>query len=481
MNESLPQQTGLAALNDDGRREYWAALALRRTAGLGVRGACLLLKHFGSAYEAVTNVPAWPEAGVPAQKAEGYLNNAWRAAARPEWDAAHTLRASIILWTDKRYPPLLRELPDAPALLYAAGDASLLRAPCVAIVGSRDASSAAIDFTAAVAEELSAAGVTVVSGLAYGVDGYAHHAALGGPGRTIAVLPGGVDLPFPSGHRDLYLDVVEQGLAASEMPPGWVPSPGAFPVRNRLISGLCLGVLVAEASRARSGSLITARLAAEQGRSVYAPSPNALRAPCREGTKKLLLEGARPVSGAADILADLLPHLQDSLKHSPAAPKRGRSAEKHSPAPAKHAAPEKIEDASPAQPESPRAPATDTSARPKEEPRPQTAAESEPPTPSNADCASSRAETAAPERKEQLPAREAPAKKPARAAAPLTEEEETILALLQNGPLSQDELLYAAQAQSDSWNSASVSAVLMILEVKKLARRLSDSRYEARA
>ena len=252
MNASLPQQTGLAALDDDGRREYWAALALRHTAGLGVRGACLLLKHFGSAYEAVTNVPAWPEAGVPAQKAEGYLNNAWRAAARPEWDAAHTLRASIILWTDKRYPPLLRELPDAPALLYAAGDASLLRAPCVAIVGSRDASSAAIDFTAAVAEELSAAGVTVVSGLAYGVDGYAHHAALGGPGRTIAVLPGGVDLPFPSGHRDLYLDVVEHGLAASEMPPGWVPGPGAFPVRNRLISGLCLGVLDRKSTRLNS-------------------------------------------------------------------------------------------------------------------------------------------------------------------------------------------------------------------------------------
>ncbi|WP_294484421.1 DNA-processing protein DprA [uncultured Mailhella sp.] len=490
MNESLPQQTGFAALDDDGRREYWAALALRHTAGLGVRGACLLLKHFGSAYEAVTNVPAWPEAGVPAQKAEGYLNNAWRAAARPEWDAAHTLRASIILWTDKRYPPLLRELPDAPALLYAAGDASLLRAPCVAVVGSRDASSAAIDFTAAVAEELSAAGVTVVSGLAYGVDGYAHHAALGGPGRTIAVLPGGVDLPFPSGHRDLYLDVVEHGLAASEMPPGWVPGPGAFPVRNRLISGLCLGVLVAEASRARSGSLITARLAAEQGRNVYAPSPNALRAPCREGTKKLLLDGARPVSGAADILADLLPHLQDSLKHSPAAPTRGRPAEETQPAPAKHDALEEIEEieeASPAQPESLRAPATDTSARPKEEPRPQAAAlpaaspESEPPTPSNDDRASSRAETAAPERKEQRPARKAPAKKPARAAAPLTEEEETILALLQDGPLSQDELLYAAQAQSGSWNSASVSAVLMILEVKKLARRLSDSRYEARA
>ena len=170
MNASLPQQTGLAALDDDGRREYWAALALRHTAGLGVRGACLLLRHFGSAYEAVTNVPAWPEAGVPAQKAEGYLNNAWRAAARPEWDAAHTLRASIILWTDKRYPPLLRELPDAPALLYAAGDASLLRAPCVAIVGSRAASAATTDSPAAVAEELSGLSATELADVVDGLE-----------------------------------------------------------------------------------------------------------------------------------------------------------------------------------------------------------------------------------------------------------------------------------------------------------------------
>ena len=95
--------TGLAALNDDERKEYWAALALRHTAGLGARGACLLLRHFGSAYEAVMHTPAWPEAGVPSQKAEGYLNNAWRAKAGPEWEASHSLRASIILWTDKRY------------------------------------------------------------------------------------------------------------------------------------------------------------------------------------------------------------------------------------------------------------------------------------------------------------------------------------------------------------------------------------------
>lgn len=470
MDNSAPLNEGLASLDDDGRREYWATLALRHTAGLGVRGACLLLKHFGSAYEAVTNVPAWPEAGVPAQKAEGYLNNSWRSAARPEWSAAHSLHASIILWTDKRYPPQLRELPDAPALLYAAGDVSLLGAPCVAVVGSRDASSAALDFTAAVSEDLSAAGVTVVSGLAFGVDGYAHHAALSGPGRTIAVLPGGVDLPFPSGHRDLYLDIAERGLLISEMPPGRTPGPGAFPVRNRLISGLCLGILVAEASRARSGSLITARLAAEQGRNVYVPSPNAVRTPCREGTKKLLLEGARPISGAADILADLMPHLQDSLKQAGTGSKpKPHTASAAASAPGNPASvPSASSVSAPADRSSvaARKSATKKAEHPSVEPSGPVVR----PVEMKASAPSSVEKTANP--KPVLPPR---------AVVPLTEEEETILALLRKGPLSPDELLYAAQKQSGSWTSASVSAVLMILEVKKLARRLSDSRYEARA
>ena len=250
----------------------------------------------------------WPEAGVPAQKAEGYLNNAWRVKAMPEWEAAHHLLASIILWTDPRYPAMLKELPDAPALLYTVGDESLLSAPCVAVVGSRNSSGAALDFTAAAAQRLSDAGVTVVSGLAFGADSRAHSAALSGPGRTVAVMPGGVDVIFPSGQSERYRRIAEQGLIISEMPPGRMPGPGAFPIRNRLISGLCLGVLVTEASHVHSGTLITARLAAEQGRNVYVPSPDIL--PCREGTKRMLEILERIVAGNGeledlDLLEDL--------------------------------------------------------------------------------------------------------------------------------------------------------------------------------
>ena len=436
--DDAPVPAGLSALNDDERREYWAALALRHTRGLGARMACLLLRHFGSAYEAVMNVPLWPEAGVPAQKAEGYLNNEWRRTARPEWESSRTLRASIILWTDKRYPELLKELPDAPALLYARGDTALLQAPCVAVVGSRNASSAALDFASALAADLSEAGVTVVSGLAFGVDGYAHRAALSGPGRTIAVMAGGVDFAQPASHEGLYRSVAEHGLIISEMPPGTTPGPGSFPIRNRIISGISLGVLVAEAGSVRSGSLITARLAAEQGRNVYVPSPDALRSPYREGTKKLLLDGARPVFQAGDILADLFPHLKHALQQTPE--RRPRKPEETSPPAASLPLRQ-----------------TPTPAPVKEEKQ-----------------ASACAGQKAPERK-AAPCR------PQTSAPPLTEEEAAILELLRECPLSPDELLYAAQEQNPAWTSASVSAVLMVLEVKKLARRLADSRYEARA
>ncbi len=467
--------SALAALDDDGRREYWAALALRHTAGLGARGAYLLLTHFGSAYEAVMNAPQWPEAGVPMQKAEGYLNNTWRIKARPEWEAARHLQASVILWTDTLYPPLLKELPDAPVLLYALGDTSLLRSPCVAVVGSRNSSEAALNFTSAVAEELSEAGVTVVSGLAFGVDGYAHHAALAGPGRTIAVLPGGVDRAFPAGHGELYRSIAARGLLISEMPPGWVPGPGAFPVRNRIISGLSLGVLVTEASHVRSGSIITAHLAAEQGRNVYVASPDAMRSACREGTKKLLLEGARPVFRAADILADLLPYLKLSAGQSGFA--RHESSAKCAAKPERPAEP--VVTTRPSEPQQARAcplrsPETQDYSVPSDPGTGEHHAE---------DKKTVRTETARTDQS-PVPASAGPQRKPrplSPSAAPLTEEEETILSLLQNGPLSQDELLYAAQKESPSWTSASVSAVLMILEVKRLARRLTDTRYEAKA
>lgn len=436
--------SALASLSEDERREFWAALALRHMKGLGVRSACLLLKHFGSAYDAVMNVPSWPEAEVPAHKAEGWLNNSWRVAARPEWEAARSLQASVILWTDSRYPALLKELPDAPALLYAEGDLSLLASPCVAVVGSRSSFGDALEHTSRFAAELSAAGITVVSGLAFGADGCAHRAALSGPGRTIAVMPGGVDVPFPSGQRELYRQIAGQGLIISEMPPGKLPGPGAFPIRNRLVSGLCLGVLVTEAVSLRSGSLITARLAAEQGRNVYVLSPDLLRHPCGEGTKKLLMDGARPVYRTSDILADLFPHLKVALageggsRNTEEADIDRVSCEKASAA-----------DDGPVM-------------------RPEVGERQDPEVPA------ARPLCAPAEKKPEPAAASSPCPLPV-----LTEEEEVILSLLRSGPFSQDELLHAAQEKEPSWNSASVSAVLMILEVKKLARRLRDSRYEA--
>ena len=434
MTATSAPPSGLAALDDDGRREYWAALALRCTPGLGSRGACLLLRHFGSAYAAITSLSRWPEAGVPSHKAEELARNTWRARARPEWEASRRLDAAIILWTDPRYPALLKELPDAPALFYAKGELSLLAGPCVAVVGSRESSAAALDMASAMAGELSRAGVTVVSGLAFGVDGRAHRAALTGPGRTIAVMPGGVDRIFPARHRELYQRMAEHGLIVSEMPPGTTPGPGAFPVRNRIISGLSLGLLMVEAVHAGSGSLITARLAAEQGRNVYVPSPDICRGPYREGTKKLLLEGARPVFRATDILADLFPHLKNALG-----------------------------------PEDRQSPLPHT--RPSDQAQESSGSKA---VSALQDVSSERNTVCA------MPGH-SPLLREKKNAQDMTEEEEYLLSFLREKPLLQDELLHAAQDGGREWTSASVSAALMIMEVKHLARRLSDGRYEANA
>ena len=426
---------GLDGLDDEGRREYWAALALRCTEGLGLHGACRLLRHFGSAWESVDHVKDWPEAGLPPRLAEAFLSNAWRRKARPEWESARKLNASIILWNDARYPRLLKELDDAPALLYAAGDASLLNAPCVSVVGSRNASQAARDFVAATAEELSAAGVTVVSGMAFGVDAVANRAALRQAGRTIAVLGCGVDIPYPACHRELHGRISTGGLVISDYPPGTPPRPAFFPARNRIVSGLSLGVLVAEAAHAKSGSLITARLAAEQGRSVYVPAPEALRCAYREGTKQLLMDGARPVYGAGDMLADLFPHLRHALQDM------GESAGRREPS---------LAEASPAP--SPR----------EAKPEPASAPQKK--------C------TCVPSANASRRTRPAPEAEP----SSLSPDESALLALLGNGPLSPDELLLAAQEQDESWTAARSMAVLMVLEVKRLVNRLSDSRYEVR-
>ncbi|EGY26960.1 DNA protecting protein DprA [Desulfovibrio sp. A2] len=300
-----------ADLDEAGRAELWAALALRHSPGIGPRTVRRLLAGFDSALAAVQAANGggreWAQAGVRPHMAAPVAEGRWREAARQEWDAVRGCRCAILLWTDPRYPVRLREVPDAPAVLYCRGDASLLANHAVAVVGSRLSSRAGRGVAADIAYSLSSAGVTVVSGLARGIDREAHVAALEEVGSTIGVLGTGIDVVYPPEHADVFERMESTGLLLSEYAPGTLPLPGHFPVRNRIISGLSVGVLVVEAA-ARSGSLITARLALEQGREVYAvPGPATAQYTC--GCRGLIEQGARPVSTAEEMLADLAPVL----------------------------------------------------------------------------------------------------------------------------------------------------------------------------
>lgn len=203
---------------------------------------------------------------------------------------------------DPRYPPLLRQIADPPSVLWMRGDLSVCTAPAVAIVGSRAASQYARETAARLASDLAALGIVVVSGLARGVDSAAHRGALT-KGRTLAVFGSGIDIVYPPEHGDLAGEIARAGLLVSELPPGTRPRPGHFPRRNRIISGLSLAVVVIEASD-RSGSLITARLALDQGRDVMAVPGNVLSGRNR-GAHALLKDGAKLVEHVDDILDEL--------------------------------------------------------------------------------------------------------------------------------------------------------------------------------
>lgn len=221
--------------------------------------------------------------------------------------ASEVERSGVRLVTafDEEYPPALREISDPPFLLYALGRLERLRLPAVAIVGSRDASRYGRDVAFRLARELSSAGVAVVSGFARGVDAAAHEAALEGPGGTIAVLGCGLDVEYPREHGRLKERLAGEHLLLSEHPLGAEPRPQNFPTRNRIIAGLSSGVVVVEASR-RSGSLITARLANDFGRDVFAV-PGSIFSDTSVGTHALLRDGAILCRGAEDVLAELFP------------------------------------------------------------------------------------------------------------------------------------------------------------------------------
>jgi DNA processing protein len=213
------------------------------------------------------------------------------------------LRTSVVTRVDPEYPPLLLEICDPPLALHVRGDAALLARPSVAMVGSRRASPYAINAAHHLAGQLASAGLAVVSGLARGVDGASHVASLDAGGKTIAVLGTGTDIIYPRSHARLFRRIENDGVIVSEFPPGSPPKPEHFPIRNRVISGLSYGTVIVEAT-SRSGSLITARTAAEQGREVFAV-PGSIFSAGSEGTHRLIQYGAKLVHDVNDILEEL--------------------------------------------------------------------------------------------------------------------------------------------------------------------------------
>jgi DNA processing protein len=212
-------------------------------------------------------------------------------------------RERVIALTDPEYPPLLREIADPPLALWSDGNRLLLGKTAIAIVGSRRASPYSMNVASKLAGDLAAHGLAVVSGLARGIDAAAHKAALDADGTTVAVLGTGIDVVYPRDNRRLFERVRHGGLLLTEFPPGTPPLAQNFPFRNRIISGLSHGTLIVEAS-SRSGSLITARLAAEQGREVFAV-PGSIFAPGSVGPHRLIQYGAKLVHDVDDILDEL--------------------------------------------------------------------------------------------------------------------------------------------------------------------------------
>lgn len=283
--------------------EAW--LVLLGAPGLGPVQLQPLLERTGSAPAALEAARAGQLERPPGEAARRWLRapDPARIEAGLEWlsSPGHHL----VAWGEADYPPLLAELPGAPLALFVAGDPATLWQPQIAIVGSRNATAAGLDNAAAFARAFGRAGFTITSGLAEGVDGAAHAAALDAGGLTVAVFGTGPDLVYPRRHAGLAERVRAGGALVSEFPPGMPAQPGHFPRRNRIIAGLALGTLVIEAGL-RSGSLVTARHALEAGREVFA-IPGSIHNPLARGCHQLIRSGARLVETAAEVVDELGP------------------------------------------------------------------------------------------------------------------------------------------------------------------------------
>lgn len=307
-------------MDNPDHRAYWLRLVL--TEGVGPQTARELLARFGLPGDVLA-------AGFPAlqkcvpEKLALALCGEPDAAMQAQIDATLTWAAQpgnhLLTLADAAYPRALLTIPDPPALLYAKGRLELLSRPALAIVGSRNATVQGMQNAEQFARTLSQSGLTVVSGLALGIDAAAHLGACGTEpqgGSTIAVTGTGLDLVYPGRHRALAHRIAEEGCLLSEYPLGTAAIASNFPRRNRLISGLSLGVLVVEAAL-QSGSLTTARSALEQGREVFA-IPGSIHSPLSKGCHRLIREGAKLVESANDILEELRWHRTASAAKAPA-------------------------------------------------------------------------------------------------------------------------------------------------------------------
>jgi DNA processing protein len=282
-------------------RQRLAWLRLIRSENVGPATFRALVNEFGGAEAAVDALPVLSRRG-------GRIHD-MRLCSEEEAEAelmvAESLGASLVAIGEPGYPPALAQVDAPPPLLYAKGRLDLADIPIVAIVGARNGSAVGQKFTRALATDLGHEGFVIASGLARGIDTAAHLAAL--ERGTIAVLAGGIDNDYPPENEELHRSISEQGLLISERSPGFSPRAKDFPRRNRLISGISLGVVVVEAAE-RSGSLITARLAGEQGREVFAV-PGSPLDPRSAGTNNLLKQGACLITSARDIIEALAPIL----------------------------------------------------------------------------------------------------------------------------------------------------------------------------
>ncbi|ATG91512.1 DNA-binding protein [Methylomonas koyamae] len=299
-------------LAPDSELKYW--LALQRMPGVGGRTIQRLLEHFE------------PEAIFSASHASlgalGFSDKLISVLQAPDWQAVETDLAWLaqpgnhaFTLQDPDYPPQLKEIDRPPPVLFVKGDPAVLAEPQLAIVGSRNPSPVGVSTALQFAEALAAAGLVITSGLALGIDAASHQGALNANGRTVAVAGTGLDRVYPARHKDLAMQIVEHGALVSEFSPGTGAKASHFPLRNRIISGLCLGLLVVEAAQ-QSGSLITARLALEQNREVFA-IPGSIHNPLARGCNALIRQGAKLVETAEDIFEELGQYYQQSMRTEP--------------------------------------------------------------------------------------------------------------------------------------------------------------------